>query len=679
MEIVELRVHGVSGTPPEHVLDDPHPVEVAGDDASGFWRHRSEGAGRFVEEAYAWGGLTSGSPTRAAWVLLAPFAFVNAAFAMHPRHRSGAVALARVFALSLTATLVGATYIVSTDLFAWQCGNDSSCIDAHSYTRFLGWSWLDSPGRRLTLSLVLPVAVIAVLWNLARATWQAAERYHREATVMPRESQTPFDHPEFWDGRERGELLRHLHVAAAVATIATELAYAFVRTTNGGELQLVAGIVVLVACIGLVIPDVGPHVARVRNRLGVVVLVAAWVTLASLAVYGWTEPGFTRDAPQQLPGVDRAVTYLFVGQVLAVAVLWAITAWPAAALYLLALALGAGFSAGVVVQGGDFLDPGTDVLVLPNGVVWAARGSVVLLAALAFAALLAGVALAVRTLRDVVRRLRRRPAPDPVARAIATARLTERLPVIAGVVMAALVVVLVAGTVIVVITDLGVTDYWKDLSDDATWRGLTVVGSRTTALFAIALVLLVRRSYRSVALRRHIGIAWDIATFWPRGVHPLAPPCYAERAVPELSARIAETTAGDPTTDDPRPRTNPVVVSAHSQGTVIAVAALLRQGQAVNRVALVTYGSPLDRIYQRYFPAYFMPLTTQVLHARLHGRWLNLLRRTDPIGGTVAAATNWEVPIDPDDIRRHSDYTAESYYRDAMTQSELGLTGRLYA
>jgi hypothetical protein len=30
-----------------------------------------------------------------------------------------------------------------------------------------------------------------------------------------------------------------------------------------------------------------------------------------------------------------------------------------------------------------------------------------------------------------------------------------------------------------------------------------------------------------------VGVVWDVGTFWPRSAHPLAPPSYAELAVPQ--------------------------------------------------------------------------------------------------------------------------------------------------
>ena len=67
--------------------------------------------------------------------------------------------------------------------------------------------------------------------------------------------------------------------------------------------------------------------------------------------------------------------------------------------------------------------------------------------------------------------------------------------------------------------------------------------------------------------------------------------------MPELLDRLrALTAAGD----------TRVVLVAHSQGTVIAAATLLQDDESTaHRVALLTFGSPLRRLYARNFPAYF--------------------------------------------------------------------------
>src|SRR5215203_1610981 len=79
--VIELRVHGVSGTPPEQMLDEPFPRQVAGDDVGRFFRRAKpisvDGFPDRDVEAYHWGRFTSGSPTRALWLLLLPFAVIN--------------------------------------------------------------------------------------------------------------------------------------------------------------------------------------------------------------------------------------------------------------------------------------------------------------------------------------------------------------------------------------------------------------------------------------------------------------------------------------------------------------------------------------------------------------------------------------------------------------------------
>jgi hypothetical protein len=101
----ELRIHGVSGTPPESMLDYPHPRQVAGDAVSGFYRRwwpagpptAADGdvEGQCRREAYSWGGLTSGGASRALWLLLLPFMMLNFAFYMTPRSTAAAKATRR--------------------------------------------------------------------------------------------------------------------------------------------------------------------------------------------------------------------------------------------------------------------------------------------------------------------------------------------------------------------------------------------------------------------------------------------------------------------------------------------------------------------------------------------------------------------------------------------------------
>ena len=71
--------------------------------------------------------------------------------------------------------------------------------------------------------------------------------------------------------------------------------------------------------------------------------------------------------------------------------------------------------------------------------------------------------------------------------------------------------------------------------------------------------------------RRTIGVLWDVGTFWPRSYHPLSPPCYTERAVPSCSAGCG----GCTTTAEQ------VMLVAHSQGSVLATAALVQPGSGL--------------------------------------------------------------------------------------------------
>jgi hypothetical protein len=177
-------------------------------------------------------------------------------------------------------------------------------------------------------------------------------------------------------------------------------------------------------------------------------------------------------------------------------------------------------------------------------------------------------------------------------------------------------------------------------------------GAWAVAAFAAGLIALGALAWRSEKARRIVGIIWDVFSFFPRAGHPLAPPCYAERAVPQLSSRIAhlvETTEPDSSTT--------VIVAGHSQGSMLGIAALAQLVRAKGRnddTGLLSFGSPVMRLYAPIFPRLFAPARLVAL-PQCPRRWTNLWRRTDPIGASMQpilrrAASAGETP-DPGDLR----------------------------
>jgi hypothetical protein len=163
---------------------------------------------------------------------------------------------------------------------------------------------------------------------------------------------------------------------------------------------------------------------------------------------------------------------------------------------------------------------------------------------------------------------------------------------------------------------------------------LPSVGAWIITSGAGLLLVVAYGAYRNQSTRRIVGILWDVTTFWPKANHPLTPACSAERAVPQLASRMWRLT---------EKRTDTLVLSAHSQGSILAAAAILRLKQdprpernaCLRRVALLTYGSPLRRLYARAFPAYFSDQVLEQVQDNVDERWLNMWVYTDPIGADI--------------------------------------------
>lgn len=542
-----------------------------------------------------------------------------------------------------------------------------------------------------------------------RTSSDRASSEHPPTTVRP-----ALARPGFWYGRRLVARLRAAHTAAGFLTVAGAVTGAAARHDRGASSAvrdsigwLLQSTLVVAALVVLwVVCSRGRSERRRDGTLDKALisrLPAGSLVLLGLAVVyaAWSRPDWVSSGT--LPGaVTFSVLILAQGVcvvALAVAALVlhrrarhariALSGLGGPAVAMLACALAGVMTGGVAQRVGDWLD-GSGTPGMGEGTIagppvllsWQAAVIPVLLVLL----LIPVLVLAVRTMRTASRLApvveaeygskEARVTPDSVrtrriAGARARAELTDAAPWLVG---------LVSGAALLLGTG-AVLGAW--LSGDVPGRAAEgepaliqsvadtaqAIGSWLIGLGFILFVTWGRRAYRDPSARRTIGILWDVGTFWPRASHPFAPPCYAERAVPDLTWRMASWTA----------RTGGrLVISGHSQGSVLAAAAVwqLREGTR-HQVALLTYGSPLERLYGRWFPAYFGAAPLGDLGREVHC-WRNLWRATDPIGGPVrVGGEEGEPAVDhgplkdplaygrterhplPEPILGHSDYQAD--------------------
>ena len=595
------------------------------------------------------------------------------------------------------------------------------------------------------MTALVPLAVVGLLWWLAGATWDKLERVRPPASdtaARPVEIETPLEDRAMWNGRGPVRRLRAVHVATGLA-LPGVFALAPVQANSAWRpTVLLALVAFLVAMVVVVAHPTIAHRERPSRDTGkeddderrspfrflpwcglaLTVLGLAVAATGTVAATGMPAPAGTAEVRSTLPWLAGALQWTFLVQAVLLALLlaacwslrrrarraaadadtgekrrvglrpaWRGYAMPAIAL--LAWVLAGGFSAGIVLRAADTL--GTPVapgyrgddaypLVVPLAYRWVAAAAF----ALAVTAVLSAVFVWVRLRRwkqmttDVAQAYGAAAADadekrtEEIARAWARATLLtgEARRVLGFLLAVTAVVVLVAGVCFVFFGDSWVID-----------ERLVTAGNAVLSASVLGLLWVGRQAYRNPAQRRTVGIVWDLGTFWPRAVHPLAPPCYAERAVPDLIGRLEYLTGTG--TDGAGQDDGTVLLSCHSQGSVLGAVVLMQVGTPTSaRTAFLTYGCPLARLYGRFFPAYFSgtaldrlggflrdadadidPATTGDAAADGHRtaaagaaeratwRWRNLYRRSDPIGGAVFVDRPpvWSsARADPDDVDR---------------------------
>ena len=743
-EWVELRIHGVSGTPPESMLASAHVCQVAGDDRSRSFRptdaqgHEIRADDGHVVEAFHWGRWTSGSWTQALWVLLIPFGMANAAQFMLPSpHGRGprffhaaSGAVLRLLALVLTALFTIGVCVILVDLVAWQ--------------------WLarmDLPGDdRLVVWLALLVAVGAV-YGLSFLGKSGAGRRRYGAATEARGLPGLGDNA-FFDGDPDSPSLRHLHRAAAFFLIAlvgvSAVADSREMLADVGRWAPVVGLGVTVLVVFFLgDPERTTTVARggggvrrwwhgitesgeagpgnppsqlVAALLHLLGLAAALSAALAIAVAPVSSTGELPGGEHPMPGIEDITASVGIGGAVVTLLLFltvlglaratrhetndvpppfrrfaaGMTAWLAGAVgFFLGIGLTAGLS--LSVQGLLNRLQGSPSVSAPRvlqrvSFTWGVTAAVmVLLVALA------GVTLWRRRtafLRAAERAYTfgppgpasSRPRLHPtwlrrVGRAMQIARLKNHLELTFwtfGMVGSVLALAAATDYIVERLTQgasnpfLSGVDLLTGVSSPA---GAPIVGDdivigigQLTLLgLAGGAVLLTRGAIQAEGPRRALNVVWDVIAFWPRAVHPFVPPPYSQEVVPALVRRICWH-LGEP---DPLPDTcepgsedapvphpsaqdvNPhpvreVVVAAHSQGSLISLAALLRLPRELRgRVRWLTFGSQLRQQFPRAFPHYVRVGDLEKVQVR-HG-WLSLYRDTDPIAGPV---TSWDHDCD---------------------------------
>jgi hypothetical protein len=706
-EPTEFRIHGVSGSDGPTMLQHPQVVQVAGKSPTAIYRRWVPG-GRgglsvpWPVEAYSWGGLTTRPLAAASWIVLTPFMLYNVAFFMLPAggdkssHHRWARRIMRLLALAATAQLVNGAVIVLVSTIGWQ----NAAMRSGSPGWWIGWYTRLGAGSRVGLALAVVGVIVGGLW--LASVWTAHRYEKREMRVSAGgDHDWKLRRPGFWHGATVLTRQRNLHVGAAFAFAALSVALLPTQHWMWQVVEVSAAMIVLVVAVGVTATStvdrehqLGNRGSDSRYRFRAVVGAGALVLVATALACVWMVDRTDQSSiAPALVNTTRAVlviqAILLIGLVITVWVLrrseeyqrasdWQpfLGGWLTPLVCLLAVLLGGLLSAATNLAvarlfgqpSGVHLSaerPTSSTLFVPDEAFAFAIGMVATLPALLIAGLVLWRSYGRKVHQftegdDQVRAWYPESEQAPgdavgqVARAWAIASLTDGVDVLVAVVGLAWAVGVTAVEVAAllalpqVVALGGVVDV------------LVTFGVGVSAVTAIVLVGMLRSTYANSGRRRAVGALWDVATFWPRATHPLAPPCYAEQAVPEIVDRVVLLTGqqsdhlSQPATElqpPPAVHPSPVLITGYSQGSLIAPAVVAQlPPRTLDKVALLTLACPFRRLYGRAFPAYFSHEYAVELNELLTkggapesdgkqatriGKWRNVVRRTDYIGSWI--------------------------------------------
>ena len=734
--VIELRTHGVSGTPPESMLNAAMVVQVAGDQLGRFFQPANnigEPRPRVAplqpadvvryREGYNWGAMTSGGWRQALWAVLLPFAMVNLAQWMVPPVRGGwgpflvflLRGLVRTIGLFLTTLIMVQLTVIAADIIAAQCFTGRSCQQHWGVAVFFRTrpAWL---ALAVAAAVIVPVVVADVITKRSR---EGIAPDVGVGQIPAKPAAATGDRPvaniaedDFYV-RATTAPARTLHAMAALAAptlVITGGLHPVGTRWAAYPWWIAVALLVIAVVVTFMLDD--PHASGGRFSFGGRALTgpfgrwrhfgllwwlvgAANLLAASVLVLG----GHLKSLPgQRLPGIDRLLQEQLVtiaGLCLLAATLAGASAlvsrgqfwhgWgtgrPAAVpkpyrpwligaatgvLPPLAALLGAGLGTGATQTVRSCLTVGCKPKLLassdPNGLLLPQiYDAIALLWGLMAVGLLVAVLIAGGWL------IRAAFVKDPVAQRVQGCR--ELLPWFVArinqqtqrIVAAAVLWSVLAAGIAVTATLQPMAAWFRAVAGPLRWLShpltagpglngfgafLQGLGILLLGVIVIGLLWAIYNAYRRPdTAGRSLGVLWDLASFWPSEGHPIVPPSYARKAIDDLAARVRWHLERWPQAR--------IVLCGHSQGSLLMYATVLRlarKGTPLDRVGLVTYGSQLQWAYGRGFPDMLSYFSHQEVMALLGGRWANMIRFTDAVGGPVLS---WQLAQGPDMVTAH--------------------------
>lgn len=649
----ELRVHGVSGTPPGELLyTAPVTYDQGWDLAKVYEPIRDD----WDVKAFHWGSLTSKSALTAFWILLAPFAMANVAGWMTESPNIWSRMWIRVAGLSLTGIFFAQAANMSLDIPYATGVAPGAVIWIYGTTCLVvvfGLGWLSTQSSFKPLSFrermrhLLTPSLGAMNPLLKEPDWgDPADRCDVIGTHM-------------WSVHAILHRLRRLHLTFGMAVFAVVAARAGDEPTLEVIALVLAGVMIMTLAL-----TTGPLAG---NR--VVLALTATAPVIGLAVLAWALSGFEPAAAMADMNVSDDLTYE-IALILGIAASLALSGelvsggigkgWVPLGLLAVAALLGGtlGLTGAMLVE--TYLSEAATTSETFDGA--ASFVTVGMAGLVALIAVVFTIGMFVPRQGDGGSRLRR---------GVLRARVILIAAGIYGAIVGGLAVLLSCRGPAEGCSQADITmPAWvtEDPDNISVLLGIpfdpsSLLGWAKILMVAVPAVLLVRSIVGGLLngqdSRRRVGILWDLGSFWPRWFHPLGPPAYGPYGVTRLHTVITEE--------------RPDVLAAHSQGSLISAVALCLADEDTRPGMFLTYGSQIGDLYPSLFPSVGLDRLAVEVADHVDGRWLNLWRPTDAIGGQVVdslGSRNWEVRTG----RGHSRYELTSEFcaaRDACFSEDL--------